>query len=101
MLKGKNKILTCGIFGQMCVNSKGGNLGRNNDEINKKMVKHYSENLRRLKKILKSKKVKTPVDFAVMIEGKRKEMKLEEFPTKYIIYDIVKETQKKYIQEIR
>ena len=64
------------------------------------MVKDYNKNIKKLSK-LQRRKVETPVDFAVMVKGKRKEMKLGEFPTKYIIYDIGKETQEEYIQEIK
>ena len=48
----------------------------------------------------KLRKVETPVDFAVDING-RKEILLSGFPNKHEIFDIGSETQKKYVQEIR
>ncbi len=93
------KILSCGIFGQMCNIAKGYKLGKENNEVNKKIAKDYRKGLKKLKKI-NMKKVKTPKDFAVEITGKRKELELSKFPTKYIIYDIGEKTLEDYKKEI-
>ena len=97
LLKQKNKILTAGIFGQLCVEAKGTFLGKNNRKINNKIAKDYD-------KFLKNPKLKntiTPNDYAVSIKNKRKEFPLEEFPTNYIIYDIGKQTQQLFIEQIK
>ncbi|MBU0958967.1 MAG: phosphoglycerate kinase, partial [Nanoarchaeota archaeon] len=54
-----------------------------------------------LKSQLKNLNVKTPIDFAVKINGKRKELSLEEFPSTYGIYDVGQKTIKKYVGEIK
>jgi phosphoglycerate kinase len=101
LLKG-NKVLACGLFGQMCVIAKGKTLGAQNSYL-KKTISDYDSSLKKLKTKLNSMKnlVETPVDFAVKVNGKRKELLLEEFPSKYEIYDIGKKTQELYVQEIR
>jgi len=94
LLKGKNKVLACGLFGQLCIISKGKNLGFQN-----KYLKDDLPLVNKLKKKLKN--VETPVDFAIKINNKRVELDLEKFPSKYGIYDIGKKTQEKYIKVIR
>ncbi len=94
LLKGKNKILACGLFGQLCIITKGKNLGFQN-----KYLKDDLPLVNKLKKKLKN--VQTPVDFAIKINNKRVELALEKFPSKYEIYDIGKKTQEKYIKVIR
>ncbi len=97
LLKG-NKVLACGLFGQLCLIAKGKNLGAQNKYL-KKEVKDYNSVVKKLKSKLR--KVETPVDFAVKINGKRKEIPLDEFPSKYEIFDIGSETMKKYVGEIK
>ncbi len=97
LLKG-NKVLACGLFGQICLIAKGKKLGAqnkylfNNGFVDDKLIK-------RLKKKLQN--VRTPLDFAVKVNGKRKELKLNEFPVKYEIFDIGKDTIKNYVLEIK
>ena len=97
-LLGKNKVLVCGLFGQLCLIAKGYNLGAQNKYLKKEAGLNNN-----LKKKLKTKlkKVETPVDFAVKQKGRRKELLLEQFPSKYEIFDIGPETIKKYINEIK
>lgn len=92
-LLGKNKVLSCGLFGQVCLINKGKNLGYQNKFLKEKHI------LIKIDK-KKLKKVETPVDFAVNLNG-RKEIKVENFPDKHEIFDIGSETQKKYISEIK
>ena len=94
LLLKNNKVLSCGLFGQICLIAKGHNLGAQN-----KFLKDKLKVVPKLKKKLK--KVITPVDFAVKVNGKRKDLKLEEFPSEYEIYDIGPETIKKYTREIK
>ncbi|MFH1365740.1 MAG: phosphoglycerate kinase [archaeon] len=92
-LLGKHKVLSCGLFGQVCLVNKGKKLGEQEEYLKKRKI---------LIKIAKDKlkKVQTPVDFAVNING-RKEISLSGFPNKYEIFDIGSETQKRYIDEIK
>jgi len=93
LLKEK-RVLACGLFGQLCLISKGKNLGAQNKYLRDKLYLKA-----RIKKRLRN--VQTPLDFAVKIKGKRKELVLDDFPSKYEIYDIGEETIKKYSQEIK
>ncbi len=94
----KNKVLACGLFGQLCTIAKGKNLGAQNKYL-KKEIKNYSNVLKKLKNKLKN--VQTPLDFAVKVKGKRKEILLEQFPSKYEIFDIGEKTQELFKKEIR
>ncbi|MBW6442551.1 phosphoglycerate kinase [Patescibacteria group bacterium] len=100
----KNKVLTGGLFGQLCIIANGKDLGAQNDYL-KKTISDYEKNLNELKKILKDKflqeKIKTPLDFAVKKEGKRKELILGLFPSKEEIFDIGEKTIKRYVSEIK
>ncbi|MCK5149615.1 phosphoglycerate kinase [Candidatus Pacearchaeota archaeon] len=93
LLKG-NKVLACGLFGQLCTIAKGKNFGAQNRYLKNKLYL-----IKKLKKKLKN--VLTPVDFAVKVNKKRKELLLKEFPSKYEIFDIGKKTIKEYIAEIK
>src|SRR3989339_893560 len=100
LLKG-NKVLSCGLFGQMCLVAQGKNLGYQNKFLEKATLNkgNYQDFLLKLKKKLKN--VLTPLDFAVNFNGKRKEFLLSEFPNNYEIEDIGEETIKKYVYEIK
>ncbi|HPD81607.1 MAG TPA: phosphoglycerate kinase [Candidatus Pacearchaeota archaeon] len=92
-LLGNHKVLSCGLFGQVCLINKGKKLGEQENYLNKKKI------FIKIPKI-KLKNVKTPLDFAVNING-RKEISLEGFPNKNEIFDIGSITQKNYIEEIK
>jgi phosphoglycerate kinase len=102
MLLKKNKVLACGLFGQLCLVAEGQNLGAQNIYL-KENISDYDSSIKELKVKLGSMKnlVKTPIDFAVKVNGKRKELDLEDFPSKYEIYDIGEKTQKLFIKEIK
>ncbi len=93
LLKG-GKVLTCGIFGQVCAIAKGKNFGAQNKFLKDKLY---------ITKKLKSKlrNVLIPIDFAVRVNGKRKELTIDEFPSKYEIYDIGEETIRNYKKIIK
>ncbi len=97
LLKG-NKVLACGLFGQLCLIARGKNLGEQNKYL-KKTIKNYNSVIKKLRKRLRN--VEMPVDFAVKQRGGRKELKVEEFPSNYEIFDIGEETQERYVEEIR
>ena len=69
-LLGKNKVLSCGLFGQVCLINKGKKLGEQENYLNKKKI--FIEIPKEKLKI-----VETPFDFAVNINGKRKEIPVE------------------------
>ncbi len=97
LLKG-NKVLACGLFGQACLIAKGKDLGFQNKYLEKEAGLN-KELINKLKSKLNN--VQTPVDFAVKIKGKRKELPLSAFPNEYEIFDIGKETQEIYKNEIK
>ena len=98
--KGKN-IIAGGVFGQLCLIASGKELGKNNEKENRNFVKNYPRIINEIRKKIKSVKSILPVDYAVDFRGKRKDFSIEEFPTKYIIYDIGKKTQEIFINEIK
>lgn len=100
LLKGNNRVLACGLFGQLCLIAKGKDLGEQNKYL-KKEIKDYDFIIKELRKKLKKGKVETPVDFAVEVNGKRKELLVEDFPSKYEIFDIGEKTIEKYKKEIK
>jgi phosphoglycerate kinase len=93
LLKG-NKVLACGLFGQVCLINKGKNLGEQNKYLKKQkaLIKIPKEKL---------KNVETPIDFAIKKNNKRIEIKLEDFPNKYEIFDIGSKTMENYTDEIK
>lgn len=93
-LLGKNKILACGLFGQLCLINKGKNLGEQN-----KYLKKQKAFIKIPKNKLKN--VFVPLDFAVKINNKRIEKDLSEFPSKHEIFDIGSKTIEKFKQEIK
>ncbi len=75
-------ILTGGLFGQLCVISKGKDLGAQN-----KYLKNDIYITKKLRQYI-TKKVLMPVDFGVKVNNKRKDINLDDFPSNYEIYDI-------------
>jgi phosphoglycerate kinase len=96
LLKGR-KVLACGLFGQSCLAAQGFDFGFQNKYLEKEASLDAA-----LKKELgkKLKNVVTPIDFAVKVNGKRKELSLNAFPNNYEIFDIGKKTQEIYKKEI-
>lgn len=93
-----DKILACGLFGQLCLIAKGYALGGQNKYLEKKgLIKVVPE----IRKLLKYNKIETPVDMAVKYKRKRKDIDLKDFPIKEEIFDIGPKTTKKYSEIIR
>ncbi|MGV8152548.1 MAG: phosphoglycerate kinase [Candidatus Nanoarchaeia archaeon] len=97
LLKG-NKVISGGLFGQLCLIAKGKDLGYQNEYLKQELVL-TPEALEKLKG--KMDNLQTPVDFAVNIKGKRKELDLKEFPSNYRIDDIGEKTIKEYSKIIK
>lgn len=101
LIKKGRKIIAGGIFGQLCLIAKGKDLGKKNEKENKKVVKEYEKVTNKLKEKIKGIELFLPVDYAIEINKKRKEISLKDFPTNYVIYDIGKKTQKIFCDEIK
>lgn len=93
-----DRILACGLFGQLCLIAKGYNLGGQNKYLEKKGLLGVVSEIR---KLLRYNKIETPVDMAVNYKGERKDLDLNEFPVKEEIFDIGAKTAKKYGEIIK
>jgi len=93
-------IIGTGYFGQLILLSRGVNLGYQNEYLQKDaLVKgDWKSLLTKLR--LRGKRVLTPVDFALNINGKRTEKPLEAFPQPYQIDDIGEQSIIRFTQEI-
>lgn len=100
-IKTLEKVLTGGIVGQLFLMVRGYDLG----EATKNYMKEegYLSYLRQAKRIWSKYKnrIETPVDLAIDVNGKRKEISIEELPTKYQILDIGKKTVENYSKIIK
>jgi len=93
VLRKNGRVLACGIFGQLCLIASGIDLGQ------KKYLKNKMRFVKELKKYVS--RIETPIDYAVNVSGKRKEIPLRDFPSKYEIYDIGEKTQASFIDEVK
>ncbi|MEM2341738.1 MAG: phosphoglycerate kinase [Candidatus Bathyarchaeia archaeon] len=93
-------VLTAGITGHLFLAARGYNLGKPNMELLEK--NKLLDLIPGIKELMDKypDKIETPVDLAVEVEGKRKEVSVEELPTDYPIYDIGEKTIKKYTELI-
>jgi phosphoglycerate kinase len=101
----KNKIadhvLTGGVTGHLFMAAKGIDLGKSNMEfLEKKELMGLVPGIKDLMNTYPG-KVEVPVDLAVDVEGKRKEISATDLPTNYPIYDIGENTVKKYGDLVR
>ena len=92
-LLGNKKILSSGILALLVLKAKGIKLGKE-DELLKKDIKLLEKIQPYMKNII------TPVDLAVSVNGKRKNISINDLPSKYPIYDIGKKTMELYKKEI-
>ena|SRR3989344_4905849 len=92
-LAGRGKVFTGGIVALTFMRARGMDLGKQNEIVDK--------NKKLFAKIRTMRKVKTPLDFAILQNGKRKEIMAEEFPINSLALDIGKETIKEYLSEIK
>jgi len=89
-------VLTGGVVGQVFLAAKDVDLGEPNMNFLKE--KELTSLIPGIKELIKkySDKVKTPKDVAVEVNGERKEVLVEELPTRYPIFDIGTKTVEKY-----
>lgn len=101
LLKRNRKVIAAGYFGQMILIAEGKNLGYQNKYLQKDaLVKgDYKAFLKKLKKW--KTKVKTPIDFAINVNGKRVEKDLNDFPQKHQIDDIGQKSIDLFKSEIK
>lgn len=89
-------ILTGGIIGHLFLAAKGFNLGKPNMEfLEKQQVLGLVSGIQELMEAFPG-KIMVPLDLAVEVKGKRREIAVSELPTNYSIYDIGAETVGEY-----
>ncbi len=94
-------VLTGGVVGQVFLNAKNVNLGKGNMEFLKKQkLDDLMPGIKALEQKYAS-NVKTPIDVAVEVSGKRKEIPVEKLPTDYPMFDIGTKTVEEYAKIIR
>lgn len=96
-----DQVLTGGVVGQIFLAAKGYDLGKHNMEFLEKddlmtLVPGIKELIRSYEN-----SVRTPVDVAVDMDGKRCEVSVRELPTEYSIFDIGIKTADSYGNVIR
>lgn len=94
-------ILTGGVISHLFLAARGFNLGKPNMALlEKEDVLGLVPGIKELMAEYPG-KIKVPVDVACEVEGKRKEISVNELPTNHPIYDIGTETSKKYSEIIQ
>lgn len=93
-------VLTAGVTGHLFLVAKGYNLGKPNMELLEK--NKLLDLVPGIKELIEKYpgRIETPVDLAVEVEGRRKEISLSELPVDYPIYDIGANTVKRYTELI-
>ncbi len=93
-------VLTCGVVGHVFLVAKGYNLGEPNMKfLEEKGLMNIVPGIRELMDKYPE-KIRVPIDIAVEVEGKRKEISVDKLPTSHPIYDIGTETIKEYSELI-
>ncbi len=90
----KHKVLTGGRLSIVALKAKGFNIKKENGLSNED-----SKLIPQIKKHLNN--MELPVDLAISIKGKRKEIYLDDLPSKNPVYDIGRETIEIYKEEIK
>jgi len=97
-IKKVDYILCAGFFAMLCLIAKGNKLGKNNKIL---YDEGYTKYIPKLKKLVKSKKIILPDDFAIIDNKKRKEILIKDLPVDYEIFDIGKKTIEKYTKILK
>ncbi len=95
-----NKVIACGLFGQVCLAAKGFKFGYQDAFLKKTLLTKgsWAGFLKKLKSKLK--RIELPIDFAVNFNGKRREFGLDDFPMEFEIEDIGEESIKRFCRMI-
>ncbi|MFH1425470.1 MAG: phosphoglycerate kinase [archaeon] len=91
LIDGKRRVLAGGMLGPLVLRANGLKFG----ETDKYLDKKYFRKLRNPKKVV------VPIDFAVSVKGKRKELMLDEFPSKHRVLDIGEMSIEIFKEEIK
>ncbi len=96
-----DNALTCGAIGELFLMAQEYDLGKKT--VEKHRDHGWLEYFDRVKTLYEKygKKITTPVDLAVCVRGRRKEISLTEVPTQYEVLDIGTSTYNRYGKEIR
>jgi len=93
-------VLTAGVTGHLFLIAKGYNLGKPNMELlEKNKLLDLVPGIKELMDKYPG-RIETPIDLAIEVEGKRREIILKDLPTDYPIYDIGTKTIEKYTELI-
>jgi len=96
-----DRVLTGGVIGHLFLAARGFNLGKPNIELlEKEGVMGLVPGIRKLMEAYPG-KIEVPIDLAVEVNGKRKEITVDELPISHPICDIGKGTIKKYDEILR
>jgi phosphoglycerate kinase len=94
-------VLTGGVVSQVFMAAKGIDLGKDNmDFLQKKDLMGLTDGIRQLVNKYPE-GIKIPIDVAVEVNGRRKEIGVTELPTDYPIYDIGRQTVDSYSKLIQ
>jgi phosphoglycerate kinase len=94
-------VLTGGVAGHVFLVARGFNLGKPNmDFLERKELLGFVPGIRELMERYPD-EIKVPLDVAVEVEGKRKEISVDELPVDYPIFDIGAITVESYARIIR
>lgn len=94
-------VLTGGLTGHLFLVAKGFDLGSPNmDLLEKQGVLDLTGGIKNLMEAYPE-SIKVPLDVAIEVDGKRREISISELPTEYPIYDIGTETIEEYSKIIR
>jgi len=94
-------VLTGGVVGHIFLAAKGFNLGKPNmGFLEKKELMGLVPGIKELMQKYPD-KIKTPKDLAVEVNGKRKEISVNELPTNYPIFDVGAKTVEDYAKIIK
>jgi phosphoglycerate kinase len=94
-------VLTGGVVGQVFLAAKDIDLGKPNMDFLKE--KNLTDLLPGIKELMKkyTEKIKTPKDLAAEVDGKRKEISVDDLPVNYPTFDIGPKTVEEYSKIIR
>jgi phosphoglycerate kinase len=94
-------VLTGGVAGHVFLVARGFDLGRTNmDFLERKELMGFVPGIKELMQTYPH-KIKVPLDIAVEVDEKRKEISVDELPTVYPIFDVGAKTVEDYAKIIR
>ena len=96
ILRKRDNILTAGVLAHVCLWAKGYKAGKENGAF-EDILKYLPE----VTELSKRKKIYLPLDLALRVNGKRKEVSVENFPSGEKSYDIGKRTVAYYAEKIK